>query len=66
MYQFYIKKNSTTQILYTPYMEEGEIYKTDDLTVLADKYKEVISKYPSEQVKVIHELDPDMVVTITD
>ena len=66
MYCFYIKKPNTTRSLYTPYIEEDAIWKTSDLTELATKYKEIIQKYSMEQVKVIHELDPDMVVTFED
>ena len=66
MYSFLVRKTSQAQSLYTPYMENNQIYTTDDLTQLAAKYKEVIAIYPTEQVKVIQELDPNISITIVD
>lgn len=66
MYSFLVRKTSQAQPLYTPYMENNQIYTTNDLTQLAAKYKEVIAIYPTEQVKVIQELDPNISITIVD
>lgn len=41
-------------------------YSTDDLVELAEKYKEILSKYTTEQIKVIEELDVDLLVSVTD
>ena len=66
MYYFYIKKANTIQYLYTPYKENDEIYKTDSLEELAVKYQEILDKFPKGDIKVIHELEPEMLVTFTD
>lgn len=66
MYSFLVRKTSQAQPLYTPYMENNQIYTTNDLTQLAAKYKEIIAIYPTEQVKVIQELDPNISITIVD
>lgn len=66
MYSFLVRKTSQAQPLYTPYMENNQIYTTNDLTQLAAKYKDIIAIYPMGQVKVIQELEPSILVEITD
>lgn len=66
MYSFLIRKASSVQPLYTPYMENDQVYTTNDLTELAAKYKDIIAIYPMGQVKVIQELEPSILVEITD
>lgn len=41
-------------------------YSTDDLVELAEKYKELLSEYTTEQIKVIDELDVELLVSVTD
>ena len=80
MYKFYIKKLNTSKELYTPYtvteittdpetkkeVEVTKVYETDDLSILADKYKEMLSDYTTEQIKVVQELSPEILVNIND
>ena len=80
MYKFYIKKLNTSKELYTPYtvteittdpetekeVEVTKVYETDDLSTLADKYKEMLSDYTTEQIKVVQELSPEILVNIND
>ena len=80
MYKFYIKKLNTSKELYTPYtvteittdpetkkeVEVTKVYETDDLSTLTDKYKEMLSDYTTEQIKVVQELSPEILVNIND
>ena len=80
MYKFHIKKLNTSKELYTPYtvteittdpetkkeVEVTKVYETDDLSTLADKYKEMLSDYTTEQIKVVQELSPEILVNIND
>ena len=80
MYKFYIKKLNTSKELYTPYtvteittdpetkkeVEVIKVYETDDLSTLADKYKEMLSDYTTDQIKVVQELSPEILVNIND
>ena len=80
MYKFYIKKLNTSKELYTPYtiteittdpetkkeVEVIKIYETDDLSTLADKYKEMLSDYTTEQIKIVQELSAEILVNIND
>ena len=80
MYKFYINKLNTSKELYTPYtvteittdpetkkeVEVTKVYETDDLSTLADKYKEMLSDYTTEQIKVVQELSPEILVNIND
>ena len=78
MYRIYIKKLNTSRNLYEPYVEavvdtetgettsEKAVYETDDLTVLADKYKELLASYTTEQIKLVEELDAELIVTVED
>lgn len=78
MYKIYIKRLNTSRTLYEPYVEavvdtetgevtaEKVVYETDDLTVLADKYKELLASYTTEQIKLVEELDAELIVTVED
>ena len=76
MYKIYIKRLNTSKNLFEPYMEttvdtdtneETKVeYSTDDLTVLADKYKELLAEYTTEQIKLVEELDAEIVVSVSD
>lgn len=41
-------------------------YSTDDLVELAEKYKELLASYTTEQLKVVDELDVDLLVSVVD
>ena len=72
MYKILIKKTSTSRNLFEPYVEitEGEEstteFQTDDLTELAEKYKELLNTYPALQMKAVQELDTEILVNIID
>ena len=72
MYKILIKRTSTSRNLFEPYVEiaEGEEsateFQTDDLTELAEKYKELLNTYPALHMKVVQELDTEILVNIVD
>ena len=72
MYKILIKRTSTSRNLFEPYTEttEGEEpaaeFQTDDLTELAEKYKELLNTYPALQMKAVQELDAEILVNIVD
>lgn len=78
MYKILVKQLNTSKNLFKPYTEAvvnpetGEAttemveYETDDLTVLADKYKELLASYTTEQIKLVEELDAELIITIED
>ena len=72
MYKFFIKRTSTSRNLFEPYSEivEGEEsateFQTDDLTELAEKYKELLNTYPALQMKAVQALDTEILVNIVD
>lgn len=82
MYKIYIKKLNTTRTLYEPYMEAVQTsedleasqtandekieYETDDLQELADKYKELLAVYTTEQLRAVQDLTAEITVEIFD
>lgn len=81
MYKIYIKRPNTTRILYEPYMtanaiadnpeneessNELTVYETDDLTVLAEKYKELLADYTTDDIKLVEELNIELLVEVTE
>ena len=72
MYKILIKRTSTSRNLFEPYAEiaEGEEtateFQTDDLTELAEKYKELLNTYPVLHMKAVQELDTEILVNIVD
>ena len=72
MYKIFIERTSTLRNLFEPYSEivEGEKtvteFQTDDLTELAEKYKELLNTYPALQMKAVQELDTEILVNIID
>ena len=42
------------------------IYETDILSDLADKYQALLATYTTAEIKVVEDLDIDMVVNISD
>ena len=47
-------------------VSEYKEWTTDDLSVLAEKYKELLATYTTDHIKVIEELIPDILVDIVD
>ena len=78
MYKILIKQPHTRRSLFEPYIvntvednggetiELTKEYSTDDLVELAEKYKELLSEYTTEQIKVVDELDVDLLVSVVD
>lgn len=69
MYKILIKPNAT-QKYYQPYKIQVDSdmveYSAETVEELAATYKELIKKYATEQLKAIQELEPEILVTITD
>ena len=80
MYKILIKKPQLPKDTFTFYSEttstindETEevskttaIYETDNLSDLADKYQTLLATYTTAEMKVVEDLDIDMVVNIND
>lgn len=80
MYKILIKKPQLPKDTFTFYSETtstineetGEatkvtaIYATDSLINLAEKYKSLLASYTTTEIKVVEDLDIDMVVNISD
>ena len=80
MYKILIKKPQLPKDTFTFYSETtstvneetGEvtkvtaIYETDNLTDLAKKYQSLLASYTTTEIKVVEDLDIDMVVNIND
>ena len=80
MYKILIKKSQLPKDTFTFYSEtistvdekSGEatktttIYETDNLSDLADKYQALLATYTTAEIKVVEDLDIDMVVNISD
>lgn len=78
MYKILIKQPHTRRSLFEPYtvntiedsggeaIELTKEYSTDDLVELAEKYKELLATYTTEQIRVVEELDVEVLVSIMD
>ena len=80
MYKILIKKSQLPKDTFTFYSEttstvndetgEGSktttIYETDNLSNLADKYQALLATYTTTEMKVVEDLDIDMIVNIND
>ena len=80
MYKILIRKPQLPKDTFTFYSEttstvDGEtgevskttaIYETDNLSNLADKYQALLATYTTAEIKVVEDLDIDMVVNIND
>ena len=80
MYKILIKKPQLSKDTFTFYSETtstvddeiGEvskttaIYETDNLSNLADKYQALLAAYTTTEIKVVEDLDINMVVNIND
>lgn len=63
MYQILIKKKSSSD-WFMPYEEEGEVFETDDLEVLREKFEKLMKIYPLGEMKAIHNLTTTLTVDI--
>lgn len=80
MYKILIKKPQLPKDTFTFYSETtstvndetGEvtkttaIYETDNLSNLANKYQALLATYTTAEIKVVEDLDIDMVININD
>ena len=70
MYKIYIKKPNTSRTIFEPYYEvvndEKVEYETDNLAELADKYKELLAEYTTDQLRTVQDLTTEIEVTIFD
>lgn len=80
MYKILIKKPQLPKDTFTFYSETastvddatGEvtkttaIYETDNLTDLAKKYQSLLATYTTTEMKVVEDLDIDMIINISD
>ena len=80
MYKILIKKPQLPKDTFTFYSETTsivdeetnevakvtEIYETDNLSDLADKYQTLLATYTTTEMKVIEDLDIDMIININD
>lgn len=79
MYRVLLKKPNmakNTYCLYTVVQsetdEEGNVtkqtvpYEANDLTELAEKYKELLETYNKSQIFLVDELDVDLIVNVSD
>ena len=80
MYKILIKKPQLPKDAFTFYSETTSavddetseitkataIYETDNLSDLADKYQTLLATYTTTEMKVVEDLDIDMIVNIND
>ena len=80
MYKILIKKSQLPKDTFTFYSETTSIvddetsevtkttaiYETNILSDLADKYQALLATYTTAEIKVVEDLDIDMVVNISD
>lgn len=70
MYKIYLKKPNTSRTIFEPYYEvvndEKVEYETDDLEALADKYKELLADYTTDQLRAVQDLTTEITVSILD
>lgn len=69
MYKILIKPNAS-QKYYQPYKtlvgSDMIEYSAETVEELSETYTELIKKYPTEQLKAIQELEPEILITIVD
>lgn len=65
-FTFYSETTSTVDENTQEVTKKTTIYETDNLTDLADKYKELLSTYTTNEIKVVEDLDIEMLITIND
>ena len=60
-----LKLNSSKEV-FQWYTVNDEVYSTNNLTELAVKYKELLNTYPASSIIPIHELDTEVLISITE
>ena len=81
MYTFFVKKSSSNSYIpYTEIVDVttqdaygnnlvtkvAEGWSTEDLVELSAKYVELLKSYTTEQIKIVQELEPSILVDIVD
>ena len=65
-FTFYSETTSTVNDETSEVTKTTAIYETDNLSDLADKYQALLATYTTAEIKVVEDLDIDMVVNISD
>ena len=65
-FTFYSETTSTVDDETSEVTKTTAIYETDNLSNLADKYQALLTTYTTTEMKVIEDLDIDMVININD
>ena len=65
-FTFYTETISTVNEETDEVTKTTVIYETDDLTTLAEKYQELLATYTTEEMKLIEDLEVEMVVSVND
>ena len=65
-FTFYSETTSTVNDETSEVTKTTAIYETNNLSDLADKYQALLATYTTAEIKVVEDLDIDMVVNISD
>ena len=65
-FTFYSETTSTVDDETSEVTKTTAIYETDNLSNLANKYQALLATYTTAEIKVVEDLDIDMVVNIND
>ena len=65
-FTFYSETTSTVNEETEEVTKATAVYETDSLEELAKKYQSLLASYTTTEIKVIEDLDIDMVVNISD
>ena len=65
-FTFYSETTSTVNDETSEVTKTTTIYETDNLSDLANKYQALLATYTTTEIKVVEDLDIDMVVNIKD
>ena len=68
IYKILIKSKSTNTYAYYQVQEGTEMvdYETEYVQELAKTYKSLLAKFTTEQIKLVHELEPEIVINLED
>ena len=55
-YSFYQVQSGTTTV----------DYSTEDINELAEMYKALLASYTTEQIKLVHELEPELLIHLSE
>ena len=64
IYKILLSRRSGTAPLFNFYSEDGDVYETDDLTVLESKVVELLTTIPSGDIKPIQDMTCEISVLI--